>query len=264
MLTFERQDGVAENFHTEQNRELLEKLSDETGGRYWKANELNRLPAEISYSEAGISVRNTKELWNMPVVFVLLLLLCWRRMATATQVGHDMSRMSASLLFTALLLVASPLRASVFYVTVAGLGGEPDYEQRFTQTAKDLDKTFRASAGSHVYTLTAAQSTRAKLASTLAEVAREAHPDDDLILTLIGHGSYDGVEYKFNLVGPDVSAAELAAMLDRIPTRRQLVVDTTSSSGGAIAALAAAGTRRDRGDQDRHREERHRLRAVLG
>ena len=73
VVTFERQDGVAENFHTEQNRELLEKLSSETGGRYWKADELGKLPSEISYSEAGISVRNTKELWDMPIVFLVLL-----------------------------------------------------------------------------------------------------------------------------------------------------------------------------------------------
>ena len=73
VLTFARMDGVAENFHTEQNRELLEKLSAETGGRYWKPQELSKLPAEISYSEAGITVRDTKELWNMPIVFLLLL-----------------------------------------------------------------------------------------------------------------------------------------------------------------------------------------------
>jgi uncharacterized membrane protein len=73
VLTFERTDGVAENFHTEQNRDLLEKLSSQTGGRYWKAEELERLPSEISYSEAGISVRDTKELWNMPIVFLVLL-----------------------------------------------------------------------------------------------------------------------------------------------------------------------------------------------
>jgi uncharacterized membrane protein len=74
-LPFERIDGVAENFHTEQNRELLEKLASETGGRYWKPDELARLPNEISYSDAGISVRDIKELWNMPVVFLWLLLL---------------------------------------------------------------------------------------------------------------------------------------------------------------------------------------------
>ncbi len=75
VLTFARMDGVAENFHTEQNRELLEKLSQQTGGRYWKPGELSRLPSEISYSEAGITVRDAKELWNMPLMFLVLLLL---------------------------------------------------------------------------------------------------------------------------------------------------------------------------------------------
>ena len=72
-LTFQREDGVAENFHTEQNRHLLEQLASATGGRYWKLSELKDLPRDISYSEAGISVRNTKELWDMPIVFLLLL-----------------------------------------------------------------------------------------------------------------------------------------------------------------------------------------------
>ena len=74
-LPFERIDGVAENFHIEQNRELLEKLASETGGRYWRPDELTRLPNEISYSDAGIPVRDIKELWNMPVVFLWLLFL---------------------------------------------------------------------------------------------------------------------------------------------------------------------------------------------
>jgi len=75
VLAFQRLDGVAENFHTEQNRELLEKLSAQTGGRYWRPQELARLASEIPYSEAGITLRETKDLWNMPAVFLLLLAL---------------------------------------------------------------------------------------------------------------------------------------------------------------------------------------------
>ena len=60
-------------------------------------------------------------------------------------------------------------------------------------------------------------------------------------LILIGHGSFDGIEYKFNLVGPDMTAGEIAALCDRIASHRQLIVDTTSSSGGAIAALERPG-----------------------
>ncbi len=55
---------------------------------------------------------------------------------------------------------------------MAGLGGEPDYEQRFTAMAKDLDKLLKASGGeAHVYTLTGAQATRAQMTETLGEVA---------------------------------------------------------------------------------------------
>ena len=76
VLAFERVDGVAESFHTEQNRPLLEKLASETGGRYWRPQELSSLPGEISYSDAGITTRETKDLWNMPIVFLLVLALC--------------------------------------------------------------------------------------------------------------------------------------------------------------------------------------------
>jgi uncharacterized membrane protein len=73
VLTFRREDGVAESFHTSQNRELLEKLSDETGGRYYKPGEASKLANEISYSEAGISTRETRDLWDMPAIFLLAL-----------------------------------------------------------------------------------------------------------------------------------------------------------------------------------------------
>jgi hypothetical protein len=153
------------------------------------------------------------------------------------------TRMTAQLmLFAAALVFTVRAHAAVYYVTVAGLGGEPDYEQRFAAVAKDLDKLFKAAGNTaKTYTLTGAQSTASQLKETLDAVARQAKADDDFVLILIGHGSFDGVEYKFNLVGPDVTAGEIAAMCDRIHARRQLVVDTTSASGGAMQALGRPG-----------------------
>ncbi len=75
VLTFQRMNGVAENFHTEQNRELLEHLAEQTGGKYWTSPELSKLAAAIPYSEAGVTVRETRELWNLPLVFLILVLL---------------------------------------------------------------------------------------------------------------------------------------------------------------------------------------------
>lgn len=75
VMTFRRENGTAENFHREQNRELLEKLATQTGGRYYRPEEAGILAKEIVYSDAGITVRETKDLWDMPAVFFLALLL---------------------------------------------------------------------------------------------------------------------------------------------------------------------------------------------
>jgi len=150
--------------------------------------------------------------------------------------------MRTALLFALSTAIAVQMHAASYYVVVAGLGGEPDYEQRFTAAANDLEKTFNAQGpGAHVYTLSGSSATAARLREAMSSVAREAKADDDFVLILIGHGSFDGVEYKFNLVGPDLSAGELATLCDRIAARRQLVVDTTSASGGAVAAIEHPG-----------------------
>lgn len=153
-----------------------------------------------------------------------------------------MKRALVALSLAGASLWALPARATEYFVTVAGLGGEPDYEQRFTADANDLDHILKSSGGDvHVDTLTGSQSTRERVTQVLQQVARQAKPDDDFVLILIGHGSYDGVEYKFNLPGPDISASELAALCDRIPSKRQLIVNTTSASGGSYAALSKPG-----------------------
>ncbi len=75
VMAFRREDGVAENFRAEQNRELLEKLADETGGRYYRPRDAAKLADEISYSEAGITTREARDLWDMPALFLALIAL---------------------------------------------------------------------------------------------------------------------------------------------------------------------------------------------
>ncbi len=153
-------------------------------------------------------------------------------MATAAKVGCCLK------LASLLLLSAFGANATTFCVTIAGLGGEPEYEQRFTTWAKEIDQTLKG-AGSDVKseTLSGPDATRARLRSALESIAKESKPQDSLVVMMIGHGSFDNVDYKINLPGPDVSATELAAMLDRVPAGRQLVVNMTSASGGSVHAL---------------------------
>ncbi|HKQ87537.1 MAG TPA: hypothetical protein VJS43_12315 [Candidatus Acidoferrales bacterium] len=141
-----------------------------------------------------------------------------------------------------LLLFALPAWAGTYVVTIAGLGGEPDYEQRFEGNAKDIERVFTSEGDQfHAVTLYGAEATKDKLTAALQQVASQAKPDDDFVLILIGHGSFDGFEYKFNLVGPDISADDLAALCDKIPSKRQLIVNTTSASGGSLIPLQKPG-----------------------
>jgi hypothetical protein len=142
----------------------------------------------------------------------------------------------------ALLLLAAcaALRADTFYFTVAGLGGEPEYDARFSGWAKDLDKLLHeVEPHAKIKTLYGAEATKANVEAYLRDVAKSAKADDSLVLMLIGHGTYDQFDYKFNLPGPDLSASDLSALLDRVPAH-QLIVNMTSASGGSTAVLAKA------------------------
>jgi len=138
-----------------------------------------------------------------------------------------------------LLLLATAAvsaQATSFYLTVAGLGGEPEYEQRFTGWASDITKALAGEAGAKVETLTGKDATKANIQAKLAAIAGQAKADDTFMLLLIGHGSFDDIDYKLNIPGQDISASELNDSLNKIAAR-QLVVTTTSASGGAIKKL---------------------------
>jgi hypothetical protein len=143
---------------------------------------------------------------------------------------------------TMLLMLAAVASApaTTFYVTISGLGGEADYTQRFNMWAQDIDSSLKKAGGdSNITTMLAP--TRDKIRAKMAELASQAKPTDTVVLMLIGHGTFDGTEYKYNIPGADVTGAELAAMLDRIPATRQCVVNMTSASGGSIDFLRKPG-----------------------
>lgn len=141
----------------------------------------------------------------------------------------------------ALLLSMAPLApARSAYLIVVGHPGEEDYKVRFQGWARQIESALAASPEKPMVKTVGAASggaTAAELEAAVNEAARTAGADDTFALILIGHGTFDGVDYKFNLKGPDVRSAQLAVMLDRIPSTRQLVVNTTAASGGAMPAL---------------------------
>ena len=64
-------------------------------------------------------------------------------------------------------------------------------------------------------------------------------PDDTLLFAFIGHGSYDGERFKFNVVGRDFTAEDLKGWLDPAKAKNQIVIVTGASSGATQEVLAS-------------------------
>jgi len=167
------------------------------------------------------------------------------------------SRMlAAALLVNAGVLVvdaatASPVGAQTTHlVVIAGLAGEPRYQETFHATATGMLDAARESgvADANMLYLAAdpaldperitAKSTSENIEQHLHELASRAGPDDNVLVLLIGHGSARGEESALNLPGPDISGSELAVMLSPFTTQTLAVVNTASASGGFVAALS--------------------------
>jgi uncharacterized membrane protein len=63
----------AEYFDAAMRPSLLRRLSEETGGRFFRSSDTTGLVDAISYSGRGVTVIEERELWDMPIVLILLL-----------------------------------------------------------------------------------------------------------------------------------------------------------------------------------------------
>lgn len=84
------------------------------------------------------------------------------------------------------------------------------------------------------------RATAENLRAATARLATQVKSDDLVFVMLIGHGSAQTGEAKFNLIGPDLSAAEWAGLLKPIPGRL-VFVNTTSASFPYLQGLSAPG-----------------------
>ncbi len=138
-----------------------------------------------------------------------------------------------SLLATTVHALADTPPARNTLILVKGAAGEPEYGAKFDGQL-DAWKKAATTAGADILF----PATREQLEKTITETQKDGPAE--LWLVLIGHGTWDGKEARFNLEGPDLSTADLAAWLK--PVKRPLVViDTSSSSAPFMAPLAGAG-----------------------
>ena len=87
---------------------------------------------------------------------------------------------------------------------------------------------------SRVITLAGEEARRDAVRRELKSLAGRLSAEDSVMIVLIGHGTFDGQEYRFNLPGPDLTGRELGQLFDQLAARDQLIVNATSSSGATI------------------------------
>jgi uncharacterized membrane protein len=70
---FEIEDLDEEYFQAEMRAPLLERIARETGGGFYRPETVSRLPEDMSYTEGGATVRERRDLWDMPALFLLMI-----------------------------------------------------------------------------------------------------------------------------------------------------------------------------------------------
>jgi hypothetical protein len=138
-------------------------------------------------------------------------------------------------------------------IIICGSGGDKTYEEKFAAWGTRLRKALLGQLGRSAEgvvllvesadraTTPARASDLETIRSVLKEAANQVGPEDDLFIYLVGHGSCWRNVSRFHIPGPDLTADELARLVEPIPARRLVVVNAASCSAGFINALSRPG-----------------------
>lgn len=157
--------------------------------------------------------------------------------------------MKPAVLAVLLMLYAATAAAGERYaVLISGVSGEEKYAAQQQKWRGELAAFLTAGFAfpdANVVSLDeqsdgSTRATAVNVRRLFGDLRRRLTREDMLMVVLIGHGSFDGADAKFNLVGPDLSAGEWKTLLDGLPGRLVLV-NTTASSFPFLEELSRAG-----------------------
>ena len=163
----------------------------------------------------------------------------------------------AALPLVALVVLSPAARAAAqetHVLVITGVSGDETYAKRYHDLAVrflDAAKKNDGIADANLVYLAEkpevdpqrirARSTKENVEKAFADLAARAHPDDEIFVLLVGHGSYDSRGGMFNLPGPDLTAEDYAKLLAKLPTQHVAFVNTASASGAFLPAVAGPG-----------------------
>src|SRR4029079_5497827 len=132
----------------------------------------------------------------------------------------ERARMRIAPFFFALCMVLCPAFASsadtnvLDLLIVVGASGEKEFERDFQDEVQDWVNACRA--GNKTFQVIEAVQTN-QLEQFRAVVTNQPASEQEFWIVLVGHGTFDGKDAKFNLSGPDLSATNCAQILMNVP-----------------------------------------------
>ena len=163
-------------------------------------------------------------------------------------------RVGVSIVGVTVLLVAPVAAQQTHVLVITGLSGDPVYAEQFHAWATTFIEAaidrYELPAENVTYLAEKidldpdridGRSTRDNVEQALVDVADRAQPNDHVFVLLVGHGSYQSGESRFNLPGRDLTAQEYAGLLEPLRTQRVSFVNAATASGGFIEALSGDG-----------------------
>ena len=130
------------------------------------------------------------------------------------------------------------LHAANVTVVISGLGGSEDFTERFDEYATAIaDETRLIAQTPTDVMLLRGTAAKKEIVTALFDAIATREDIDKFTAFFIGHGSYDGRSFKFNIPGPDITGEELADLLNKIRSREQLIVAATSASGALLETI---------------------------
>jgi hypothetical protein len=136
------------------------------------------------------------------------------------------------------------LAQSTHILVVTGVPGDQEHAQKFDSWAKafiDAAKKKDAVPDSSIVYLSDKQATKPAVEKAIGDFAAASKANDTVVILLIGHGSFDGSTAAFNLMGPDLTAADYGKLLGRFSSQKVVFINTSSSSGAFLPAVSGPG-----------------------
>ncbi len=148
--------------------------------------------------------------------------------------GFFFARLSPPVRILFLILLTLSSLAADEILLVVGAPGDDEFGKKFEEQAAHWQTAAeKALAETHILRDLEALKNQ-------ASTSAQKESPEPLWIVLIGHGTFDERGAKFNLAGPDLSAADLAAAL-KDNARPLVIIDTSAASAPFLKELSGPG-----------------------